>query len=255
MSGDEQRIPTSLRTLLLVEALVAAGRPLRLAKLGETLGLPKQTVHRLCVSLLAQDFLERDAEGRGVAPGPRLRRMAPGVLLPEARHLARHQVLERVSSAGGETCNLVIPETAGMTYVDRVETHWPIRVQLPVGTHVPFHCTASGKMYLSSLDEPARERLIATLALTRRARNTHTDVESLGRDLQAIARRGYSIDEEEMIDGMVAVAVPVREVGGRFLAALAVHGPAQRFGVEQAKNHITILETASRELSRLMMEA
>ncbi len=44
------------------------------------------------------------------------------------------------------TCNIATPDRDGMVYIDRVETKWPLRIQLPIGTTVPFHCTASGNL-------------------------------------------------------------------------------------------------------------
>ena len=65
--------------------------------------------------------------------------------------MVRQTVLNALAEDVGETCNIAMPERHAMVYLDRVETKWPLRIQLPVGTEVPFHCTASGKMYLSSL--------------------------------------------------------------------------------------------------------
>ena len=60
----------------------------------------------------------------------------------------------------GETCNLVIPGRQSMIYLDRVESAWPLRVQLPIGTRVPLHCTASGKLYLSTLSKSRQQRIL-----------------------------------------------------------------------------------------------
>lgn len=248
MTDDDSRVPTSLRGLLILEALALSERPLRLSELGATLGLPKQTAHRLCTALQREGFLEREPDGR-YAPGARLKALAPAVLLPDHRRIARRKILERVSSALGETCNLVVPEPEGMTYVDRIETHWPLRIQLPVGSHVPFHCTASGKMYLASLGKTAQRRLLGALDLERCAANTFTDPAALRRELRTIAERGYSTDNEEMIDGMVALAVPVRDGDGRFLAALAVHGPLPRLSLDKAGRHLALMKSAAHDLA------
>ena len=49
-----------------------------------------------------------------------------------------------------------LPDREAMVYIERVQTEWPLRIQLPIGTRVPFHCTASGKMYLSTLERRYR---------------------------------------------------------------------------------------------------
>ena len=131
-------------------------------------------------------------------------------------------MLQRVSRRFGETVNFVRPEPQGMIYVDRVETNWAFRVALPVGTHVPFHCTASGKLFMSSLSSARRRAMVEALPLDALTPNTHTSPDSLARELVSIRKDGYSLDREEFHTGMVAIAVPVTDADGRFYAALAV---------------------------------
>ena len=143
-----------------------------------------------------------------------------------AGRIGVHQVLQRVSRRFGETVNFVRPEPQGMIYVDRVETNWAFRVALPVGTHVPFHCTASGKLFMSSLSSAHRRAMVEALPLDALTPNTHTSPDSLAHELVSSAR-WFSLDREEFHTGMVAIAVPVTDAEGRFYAALAVHGPSQ----------------------------
>lgn len=253
MNDDEKRIPTNIRALLLLEALADAGRPLTPTELNEEFGLPKPTIHRLCNMLEAQGFLIRDLDGNRLHPAPRLRRLAAGVLSTTRLTVARHKVLEYVSKETGETCNLVLPEGAGMIYLDRVDTHWPLRFQLPIGTHVPFHCTASGKMFLSTLPDRELKQMLAVSELSAESPNTITDPDALMSELQAIRVRGYSTDNEEFMAGMGAVAVPIRDQSGQFLAALAVHAPLQRMSLETAETiHVKTLETGARRLEAML---
>ena len=105
----------------------------------------------MCNTLSEEGFLFREKPGKKLRPARRLRRLASGLLQASRYHIARHQILLNVAEQVGETVNFVMPEEDGMSYIDRVETDWPFRVQLPVGSHVPFHCTASGKVFLASL--------------------------------------------------------------------------------------------------------
>ena len=94
-----------------------------------------------------------------------------------------------------------------MNYIDRVETDWAFRIQLPIGTNVPFHCTASGKTYLASLPLRQRRTLVDALDLVSRARNTIVDRKTLQEELTTIAAQGYAIDNQEFMDDLVAIAV------------------------------------------------
>ena len=148
--------------------------------------------------------------------------------------MARRQILERIAAKVGETVNFVVPGESGMHYMDRVETDWPVRIQLPVGTVVPFHCTASGKAYLSSIPFKRRKSFIRTLDLKKFTPNTQADHDALIEDTERVALRGYALDEEEFIEGMNAIAVPVADDEGRYVASLAFHGPKQRLSIETA---------------------
>jgi DNA-binding IclR family transcriptional regulator len=64
-------------------------------------------------------------------------------------------------------------------------------------------------------------------------------------DLRLCKQRGYALDREEFFDGMVAAAVPVTDQAGRFIAALAVHGPKQRISIDRAIGYVGCLRKAA----------
>ena len=74
----------------------------------------------------------------------------------------------------GETCNFTTLDGAEVLYLDRVEAKWPLRLSLDVGSHVPLHCTASGKLFLATMPAAQRDALIDRLALPRMTPNTIT---------------------------------------------------------------------------------
>ncbi|MGR3615681.1 MAG: IclR family transcriptional regulator [Paracoccaceae bacterium] len=246
--SDGDRIPTNLRTLLILEILGKSDRPLTATEINLELGLPKQTVHRLCTTLEQAGFLTRQGNSRRYQPARRLRDLSAGLLDGARLHIARHQILVQIARDANETVNFVVPEEDGMSYIDRVETAWPFRIQLPIGTHVPFHCTASGKCFLASMPPRYRRAFVASLELDTLTDQTHTDPEGLLAELKEIAAQGYSLDREEFVEGMVAIAVPVTDDAGRFVAALAIHGPIQRISIEGALSHRATLQQASQKL-------
>lgn len=227
------RIPTNLRTLRIIEVLGLSETAMTPTEINAHIGLPKQTIHRLCSTLEEEGFLAREPDGKRLRPSRRLRMMGAGILHNSQLHISRHQVLKVIAAQLKETVNFVVPEDAGMQYIDRVETDWPFRIQLPVGSNVPFHCTASGKIYMASMSKSARKTFVAGLELGRLTSKTLTDRDALLADLQVCAKRGYSIDNEEFMDGMIALAVPVKDGAGRYVASIAYHGPVQRLSVEQ----------------------
>lgn len=252
MSDAHDRIPTNMRMIFILETLAQAGRPLSVAELGETVDLPKPTLHRLCTTLEEDGFLIRDSIGGRLRPARRTRLMASGLLMASQLHIARRMVLTGLAAEIRETCNFVVPGESGMTYLDRVDTPWPLRYQLPIGAEVPFHCTASGKLFLANHDTAGRERLLGAMALGPEGPNAITDKDRLRSELQAIRKAGHSWDNEEFMAGMVAIAVPVFDHEARFAAALAFHAPVQRMDFEQAKTWVPRLKDAAVQLRELM---
>jgi DNA-binding IclR family transcriptional regulator len=250
---EPDKIPTSLRTLRILEVIAASETALTPTEINARLGLPKQTAHRLCTRLVAEGFIAYVPGGKRLRPARRLRALAAGLMSASQVHIARHQVLEDVARQVGETVNFVVPEEHGMSYLDRVETGWAFRVQLPIGTHVPFHCTASGKTWLASLPRERRAKVVSALRLDRLSANTITSAPRLLEELEQIAAQGHGIDNEEFVDGMVAIAVPVVDADGRFLAALAFHGPCMRLTLDKLLDGKPVLLEAARRLSAIMM--
>lgn len=245
--NDGNKSAPNFRTFMILEALGLSSGPMTASEIHRALGLPKQTVHRLCNAMEAEGILVRDAGTRRLRPGRRARSIASGILSTNHAPIARHQILANLAQETGETVNLVVAQERGMFYVDRIETDWPIRVQLPIGTHVPFHCTASGKAFLSSLRRAEREKLVRALDLKRTTVNTITDRDALLDELDRVRAQGYAIDDQEFVADMVAIAVPIRDAAGRFYAAIAVHGPKLRFSTEAALSRRDLMvESAAR---------
>jgi DNA-binding IclR family transcriptional regulator len=241
-----------MRALTILEEVAVLGHPVTPTELNKELKLPKPTIHRLCATLEAAGFLKRALDGRRYTVGPRLRIMALSFLHTEEQQVLMRAVLERISKKVGETANISVPDQNRMQYIDRVETRWPLRVQFPVGSHVPLHCTSAGKMYLSSMRPAARSRLLQHLTLEKHAANTIIGVEDLEADLAEISARGYSTDNEEFIDGMVAVAVPVLDGDGRLLATLSIFAPAVRMSLDSAIGWVPDLRKAADDLTGVL---
>lgn len=236
-----------LRALEIVEAISHSERSLTPADLVEQLEIPKPTVHRLLQQLKSERFIQQDMRGAWTAAS-RLRRMSFGVLSSQPGKTARQAILTDLARTIGETCGIAVPDGTHMLYFDRVQTNWPLQINLPVGTHTPIWCTSSGKLYLSTLDAKARRKILEHLPLTRYARNTCTDPESLEVEIQRIREQGFGIDNEEFIDGMVACSVPVLDADGRMLASLFTHCPVIRKSLDELTRFIPALRNAAKQI-------
>ena len=239
----------SIRALEILEAKAETTDALFVSEIAAATGMPKATAHRLSALLENKRFLAPDIFGKGLFIGHRLRNLALGILAVGGNNAYQHRILSELSNKIGETCNFNVPAGSEILYVDRVEAKWPLRTQLPVGSRVPLHCMASGKLYLANLTARKRQRLLATLELKAYTSNTITDPNALEAELYKIQREKFAKDECEFIDGMVAVAVPVTDAQGRVAAILACHAPDVRMTIEIAIGYLPAIRRAAEALS------
>lgn len=241
------------RALQIIDIVSNATQPLTPSEINRALNLPKPTIHRLCGQLEEEGYLQSRLDGRGLLPGPKLNKIALGVLgNNDFLRTRRHAILQQLSEQLGETCNISVPDGGEMIYFDRVETHWPLRVQLQINDRVPLHCTASGKLFLSELSSIKRTRLLSKITLEQHTPNTLTSAEALKPELRKIRQTGVGIDNEEFLQGMIAVSLPIRDRNNRLYAALAMHAPTARLSLEQALEHVPVMREAADQLAALM---
>ena len=253
-TNGKERGSAIARAMAIIEAVSKAERPLSPADLCYQLDIPKPSVHRLISQLEHDGYLQTSLRGL-IVPGDRLHGMALGILYSSRFKALRQAILQKLTDEIGETCGIAIPNGTEMIYYDRVQTDWPLQIHLQVGSHTPSWCTASGKLYLSSITKDRRLRLINKLPLKQYTRNTITDANILEEELQGIKKIGIGTDNEEFVDGMVACAVPVYDAKGRLFACLFTHAPVIRKSLHELLHYVPTLAKAAKDLGRLIDEA
>jgi DNA-binding IclR family transcriptional regulator len=118
------------------------------SELGRALKLPKSTAHRLLASLSRRGLVERDALGR-YRPGIALVALGLGVLEREPLVEASRPVLERSAETLGETIFLSGARAGRLYVLDKQEGSGFLRAAPRVGSEIPAHATAIGKVYLA----------------------------------------------------------------------------------------------------------
>lgn len=200
--------------------------PSGVTAIGRALGLPKSSTHRLLKALARRSLVEQDERGR-YRPGVGLLALGLGALDREPVVAAARPVLEAEVRELGETFFLVSARAGEIVVLDKAEGTGMLRAAPRVGSKVPVHATAVGKLYLAF----ARELVVLpSEALERFTLRTHTDARIIEEDVAEVRLRGYAQNEEEWVDGLTVVAAPV-VVQSRMVAALAVAAPASRMAV------------------------
>ena len=252
MSTEADSSP-GLRLMELLELITRNDQPLALPELVAQTGWPKPTVHRMLSQLEQGGWLVREPDGRRYAMASRLLRLAEAALSNSTQQGVRHAVLRQLVADVGESCNLTALSGAEVVYLDRVESAFPLRLELRPGTRVPAHCSASGKLFLAWMSARQRRAVLDGLTLTRYTASTLTQRDALDAQLDAIRRDGHAVDAEEFVDGLVCVAVPVFAPGQRTVrCALALQAPAARMSLAQARLQLPRLEAAAQALARTL---
>jgi DNA-binding IclR family transcriptional regulator len=247
----------ALRALTILEQLAAAGQPFSLSQLSARLHIPKATLTRIIESLEAHGYVTHmpDARGtdRGIALGPRAAQLALVTLANSTFTRACRALLRGLVDVLGESCNLTVLDGDAVLYVERVETNEPLRLHMQPGMRVPLHCTASGKLFLSQMVPAERGLVVAQMQLKGMTPRTLTEATVLAAELDRLATRGIGIDNEEFVRGMVAIAVPVRNLeNGRVLAALAVHAPTARKSLDELLRAVPRMKDSAMRLAPLL---
>ena len=82
--------------------------------------------------------------------------------------------------------------------------------------------------------------------------HTITDAERLRAELLITRERGYSTDNEELMEGMAAIAVPVKDSEGRLLTTLSIHAPVQRLSFDNLISVLPNLQEAAAKMEDIV---
>jgi DNA-binding IclR family transcriptional regulator len=241
---------STLKAFAVLEMLVTGGKPMTLAELMQMSGMPKASLYRTLSLFEEARLVVRESNGRAYSPGPRLARFGLEILRHDSVAGVRRTILRRLVGDVGETCNLAMLHKGELLYVDRVEADWPLRLHLPVGSALPAHCSASGKLLLACKPASERAQLVQAMPLTRFTDRTICDRQLLETELDRIAANGYALDNEEFVLGVACVAVPVRVGDGEVVAAVAVHAATARLPLARAIEFVPTLNAAAVAIAR-----
>jgi len=240
-----------LRLIELLELMAGQGRPQSLAELQDLAPWPKPTLHRMLRQLEDGALLQREPDGRRYALAQRALRLAESALTASSVQGVRNAVLRALVTDIGESVNLTAMSGAEVIYLDRVETAFPLRMDLRPGTRVPLHASASGKLFLAFMPARQREALLAGLALSRHTATTLDSRAALDKELERVRQEDLAVDAEEFVDGLVCVAVPVRSAGNASVrCAIAVQAPTARVSLAQALALVPRLREAAAAVAR-----
>lgn len=246
MAGNSSTPGASVasRVLALLGAFDGDHRSLTLSELARRANVPLPTAHRLVAELVTWGALVRRPSGEYVV-GRRLWDL--GLLAPVQAGLRQvaSPFLHDIYAATLATVHLGVRDGAEVLYVDRLSGHASVPVLSQVGSRLPLHPTGVGKVLLAYAPEQVRDQVLANL--TRYTAYTITQPGRLVAELRQVHRLGYAQTQEEMSLGACSVAVPIRAVDGRVVAALGIVVPSLK---RDRPRLVTALQVAAQGIGR-----
>jgi DNA-binding IclR family transcriptional regulator len=198
---------------------VAAGP----SELARRLGLPKSSIANICAALADAGLARR--VGTGFALGRKLAELGGAYLASVDQVQEFYDACHELEVASDETIQLAVLDGIEMTYLARHDGRQPVRLTSQIGRRLPASVTATGKAALSLLDRDEVARRFEGVQLPTLTRRSLPTVEALFADLDVVRVRGYSMDDEETVEGVVCfgVAIPGREPGeGPYAASITL---------------------------------
>lgn len=222
---SRDRVQSIERGVAVLRAFGGHDATLSVTDLAARVDLPRPVVRRI---LLTFDYLGYVTAQNGLwSLTPRILELGAGYFasasLPEVAYPVMNEIVERT----GETCSVGVLDGADVIHVARLEERRPMPDAVRVGTRLPAHATAIGKVLLADLGEAALDDFFALSGLEQHTPRTITDAAALRGRLAAVRERGFDVSLEELHPGMVAVAVPI-VVDGRAVGGLTVSSTTVR---------------------------
>lgn len=234
------------RLLRVLETFTATRTVQTAAEIGRRAGLPPSTAHRLVGELVAAGLLERD-DDRRIRVGMRLWELATRSSHALRLRQAAMPSMETVQRRIGEHTQLAILEQDEALFLERLSRPQSGANITRIAGRLPLHASSSGLILLAFGEQDLQERILSG-PLSRVTGETITDAAALRRKLAEIRRLGHAIAPGYIEAVSTGVAVPVRERGGRVVAALSAVLPRE----QPTETAVAALRAAAGEIERAL---
>lgn len=218
------------------------------SELCEATGLSKSQVSKVLGEFRSAGFLRQDPASREYSVGLRAVALSANYLNSEALVHEAIGPMRRLANDTGHTSVLGVREGAEIIYLLGVEGPHFLDVKARVGTWLPFHATAIGKV-LTAFQPGELPVRLPERELQRFTKNTLTDRRELAAQLAKVRRQGFSTTNGETADGLAAQAVPIYGPGGVAVAALGLVYPLHVVTPKKRQSYTHTLHTAARQIS------
>jgi IclR family transcriptional regulator, pca regulon regulatory protein len=232
------------RGLAVIRSFGPERERLSLSEVARATGLTRAAARRFLLTLVKLGYVRSD--GREFSLRPRVLELGyaylSGLALPDVA--APH--LEELVARLRESSSISVLDGHHVVYVVRVPTKRIMTVAISVGTRFPAYATSMGRVLLAALSPDELDRYLDEAEFRPLTARTVTDPGQLREISGDVARQGYAIVDQELEEGLRAVAAPIRGAPDVGTAAINVSAHASRVSIASLRSDIlpALLETA-----------
>ncbi len=241
---DSDFVQSLDRGLAVIRAFGPERERLSLSEVARATGLTRAAARRFLLTLVKLGYVRSD--GREFSLRPRVLELGyaylSGLALPEVA--MPH--LEDLSAKLHESTSISVLDGHQIVYVARVPTRRIMTVAISVGTRFPAYATSMGRVLLAAMSKAELDQYLAEATFEAFTGQTVVDPDRLREIISDVAAQGHSIVDQELEEGLRAIAVPIRGSAGTATAALNVSAHASRLSPDAMRAELlpALLETA-----------
>ncbi len=250
--ADKYMVPALERGLRLLQEFGRGNATLGAPELARRLQLPRATIFRMLNTLEAMGFLQRAEGSNDYRLGLSVLRLGFEFLSSMDLTELGQPVIARLCGEIRYPCNIVVRDGRSIVYVAKVTPPTPLTSSVRVGTRLPAHATALGRVLLADLSLSELRTLYPEEHLEAHTPKTPRTVLDLFNLVEADRERGHVFSEGFYESSICTIAAPVRDHSGRVVAALGTTVPAPHVEEGRAETLIAGVCDAAAELSELL---
>jgi IclR family pca regulon transcriptional regulator len=237
------------RGLAVIRAFGKDAAALSLTDVAKRTGLARATSRRLLFTLETLGYVR--SNGRDFSLTPRVLELGYSYLASVPLAELAQPIMKGVVEELGESCSLAVLDGDDIVYIARVPPKHLMTIPVNVGSRLPASVTSTGRVLLAALAAANLSTYLSAVRIQRFTRFTVT-ARRLPALLRQVAAQGYALADQELEEGLRALAVPVRSRTGAVIAALNVSAHAMRANkTDMLRNYLPVLRKAADRIGGL----
>lgn len=255
MSLRYKRVPAVDKCFSILELMAEAKRPFGFNEIVRNLGLNKSTVFNILHTLNDLDVLEKGPDGL-FRLGTRLFILGHAAAAGTELIQTVHPYLETINRELRLSTFFGILSDREVIIVDKADGAHRIKISSEIGMRIPLFAGVAGKALLAQFSETEIDRILSENRIKQYTPETIIDKNLFKKDILAIKETGIAYDREEYIEGLIAVAVPIKTYRENLQSAIWAVGLKQEFRDDVMTRIVKFLLNTAEEInSRFSMVA